>query len=196
VDRAREVLAVTDADNPDDAAPAAEQSRERVRELHADPLGSGARVLFAVEPADTIVLLTVLENADAVDQHEDAAIDAAADLLEQISDGGWPPDGEEPGLEFGDADEFLTRFFPQTRADVVARAAALARLTDLGALRTARNLSVAELAGRAGLRRDAAEAAEADLLPAEIGQVAAYVRGLGGTLRLTVSLDGEQHRLS
>jgi hypothetical protein len=194
VTQARELLAVEDSDEPD--APAAERSTARIRELHADPLGSGARVLFAAEPADTIVLLTVLENAEAVDQHEDAAIDAAAELLEQISDGGWPPTDDEPGLEFADGDEFLTRFFPQARADVVARAAALAGLTNLGALRTARNLSVADLAGRAGLRRDAAEAAEAHLPSAEIGEVAAYVRGLGGTLRLTVSLDGEQHRLS
>jgi hypothetical protein len=196
VDRAREVLAVADADNPDEAPPAVEQSRESVRELHADPLGSGARVLFAVEPADTIVLLTVLENAEAVDQHEDAAINAAAELLDQIREGGWPPGDDEAGLEFAGTDQFLTRFFPQARADVVARAAALAGLTDLAALRAARNLSVADLARRVGLRPDAAVAAEADLPSAEIGEVAAYVRGLGGTLRLTVSLDGKQHRLS
>jgi hypothetical protein len=195
VDRAREVLAVADADSPDEAPPAVEQSRESVRELHADPLGSGARVLFAVEPADTIVLLTVLENAEAVDQHEDAAINAAADLLGQIRDGGWPTD-DKAGLELAGTDQFLTRFFPQARADVVARAAALAGLTDLAALRAARNLSVADLARRVGLRPDAAVAAEADLPSAEIGEVAAYVRGLGGTLRLTVSLEGKQHRLS
>jgi hypothetical protein len=196
VDRAREVLAVADADNPDEAPPAAGQSRESVRELHADPLGSGARVLFAVEPADTIVLLTVLENAEAVEQHENAAIDGAADLLDQIREGGWPPGDDEADLEFAGTDQFLTRFFPQARADVVARAAALAGLTDLAALRAARNLSVADLARRVGLRPDAAGAAEADLPSAEIGEVAAYVRGLGGTLRLTVSLDGKQHRLS
>jgi hypothetical protein len=194
VAQARQLLAVEDADEP--GGPAPEWSTARIRELHADPLGSGARVLFAAEPADTIVLLTVLENAEAVDQHEDAAIDAAADLLGQISDGGWPTADDEPGLEFADADEFLIRFFPQARAEVRARAAALAGLTDLAALRAGRHLSVAELAGRAGLGTGAVASTEADLPSAEVADVAAYVRGLGGTLRLTVNLEGEQHRLS
>jgi hypothetical protein len=194
VAEARQLLA-DERDEPDGRA-TAQRPSARIRELHADPLGSGARLLFAAEPADTIVLLTVLENAEAVDQHEDAAIDAAAGLLDQICEGGWPASGDEPGLEFGDADEFLTRFFPEARAGVVTRAAALAGLTDLAALRAARQLSVAGLAGGAGLRPGVAAAAEADLQSAEIGAVAAYVRGLGGTLRLTVDLDGEQHRLS
>jgi hypothetical protein len=194
VAEARQLLAV-EHDEPGGQA-TAQRSSARIRELHADPLGSGARLLFAAEPADTIVLLTVLENAEAVDQHEDAAIDAAASLLDQISDGGWPPAGDEPGLEFGDAGEFLTRFFPQARADVVARAADLAGLTQLAALRTGSDLSLAELARRADLGPGEAASAEADLPSAEVADVAAYVRGLGGTLRLTVSLDGKQHRIS
>jgi hypothetical protein len=194
VARARQLLAVEDAVEPD--GPAAGRSTARIRELHADPLGSGARLLFAAEPADTIVLLTVLENAEAVDEHGDAAIDAAADLLDQVRDGGWPSAGDDAGLEFADTDQFLTRFFPQARADVVARAADLAGLTQLAALRTGSDLSLAELARRADLRPGQAASAEADLPSAEVADVAAYVRGLGGTLRLTVSLDGKQHRIS
>jgi hypothetical protein len=188
-------LLAAEHDEPD-AQATAQRSSTPIRELHADPLGSDARVLFAAESAETIVLLTVLENAEAVDQHEDAAIDAAADLLDQIRDGGWPPGGDEAGLEFASTDQFLTRFFPEARADVVARAALLPRLIDLAALRAAQHLSLAELARRAGLRPSAAAAAEADLSSAEVGDIAAYVRGLGGTLRLTVSLGTEERRLS
>jgi phage shock protein A len=188
-------LLAAEHDEPDVQA-TAERPSESIRELHADPLGSSARLLFAAEPSDTIVLLAVLENAEAVEQHESAAIGAAADLLDQIRDGGWPPAGDDAGLEFADADQFLTRFFPEARADVVARAAALAELTDLAALREAQHLSIAELARRAGLRPGAAASAEADLLSAELADVAAYVRALGGTLRLTVGLEGEQHRIS
>ncbi len=188
---ARRLLAAEDT-----APAAARQSRARIRELHSDPLGSDARVLFAIEPADAIVLLSVLEDAQAVALHREEAIDAAAELLDEISDHGWPPGVGEPGLEFSDTDEFLTRFFPQARTEVVARAAALAGLTGLAELRAERNVGIAELADRVGWRTSAAEFVEADLRSAEIADVAAYVRGLGGTLRLTVSLDGRQHRLS
>jgi phage shock protein A len=190
VAEARQLLAAEHGEP--DVQPTAQRSSESIRELRADPLGSGARLLFAAEPADTIVLLTVLENAEAVDQHEDAAIDAAADLLDQIRDNA----GDDAVLEFADADQFLTRFFPQARADVVARAAGLAGLTDLAALREARDLTIAELARRAGLRPAAAASAETDLSSAKVGDIAAYARGLGGTLRLTVSLGGEERRLS
>jgi nucleotide-binding universal stress UspA family protein len=79
-------------------------------ELRADPLGSDIRILFAVEPANTVTLLAVLEDPEAVSEHGDEAIRLASDLLAEIREAGWPADVEEVTLENSGA--FLARFFP------------------------------------------------------------------------------------
>jgi phage shock protein A len=79
-------------------------------ELQADPLGSEIAILFAVEPADTVTLLAVLEDAEAAGEHGEEAIGLASDLLTEIRDEGWPADID--AVMFRDSGEFLARFFP------------------------------------------------------------------------------------
>ncbi len=172
-----------------------------VLELRADPLGSGIRVLFAEEPRGTITLLTALEDAAAVRAHRDEAIELAADLLEQVRAGGWPPvagEGEaaRAGLEFADTAAFLSGFFPGNAEDVADRAAALTRAASLAGLREQRGVSRAELARRIGSSEQQTLATERNsLLVADLEQVAAYVRSLGGTLHLTARFGPEQRRI-
>ena len=46
---------------------------------------------MAVEPADTVTLLAVLDGEDAITEHRAQAIELAGDLLTDIRAGDWPP---------------------------------------------------------------------------------------------------------
>jgi phage shock protein A len=194
---ARRLLEEVRADDPAtaDGAAAGPGSRPEtdVLELRPDPLGSDARIFFAEEPTGTLTLLTVLEDARAVAEHHDSAIDLACELLEEIRDDGWPTDS----LEFGAADSFTTKFFPGRGPDLTARATALHAAILLTDLRERNDVSLPRLAERAGLNQGQAKLLELQgARHAHVEMLAAYARALGGTLRLTISLDGEDHRIS
>jgi hypothetical protein len=164
-----------------------------VLELRPDPLGSDARIFFAEEPTGTLTLLTVLEDARAVAEHHDSAIDLASELLEEIRDDGWPTDS----LEFGTAESFTTSFFPGRGPDLTARATALHAATLFTDLRERHDVSLPQLAERAGLSPGQVKLLELQGAgEADVGVLAAYARALGGTLRLTISLDGTDYRVS
>lgn len=94
-------------------------------ELRADPPGSSIRILLAVEPADTVTLLAVLEGADAVSEHGADAVRLASELLTDIRQDSWPAaDVDEVALE--DSGAFLARFFPADDGSIPRRAAVLA----------------------------------------------------------------------
>lgn len=174
-------------------------------ELHADPLGTDARILLAVEPADTVTLLAVLDGSAAVSEHRHLAISLAGELLTELRATGWPRDqdgADRPGsghsaeLTFADAAAFLATYFPGSAAGVKRRAAALAAASTLQRLRQEQQLSLVDLAGRT--RRPASELRRleiGELADAHVADAAAYVRALGGRLRLTAEFDGEQQVL-
>jgi hypothetical protein len=173
--------------------PRADRPESDVLELRPDPLGSDVRILFAEEPTGTLTLLTVLEDADAVDQHASTAIGLAAELLEHIRDEGWPTES----LQFDYGDALVARYLPGRGAELAARAAALSAATTLARLRERRGLTVRELAERAGLDENLVAIIEqGSLRHADVETLAACARALGGTLRLAVSLDGTEDRLS
>ena len=93
-------------------------------ELRADPLGSEIRILLAVEPADTVTLLAVLEGPDAAREHGVDAVSLASDLLTEIHEDGWPADIDEVAL--ADADAFVARYFPADDGSIRRRAGVLA----------------------------------------------------------------------
>jgi phage shock protein A len=159
-------------------------------ELRADPLGSGALIFFAEEPIGTLTLLAVLDDRHAVAEHHDAAFDLAGRFLEQIRDDGWPAGG----LAFARPESFVTHFLPGRDADLDARAAARAATVTLTRLRDQASLSMAQVAELAGLGEGQVKVLELRG-PAygEVEVLAAYARALGGTLRLTVDLDGARH---
>ena len=100
-----------------------------VLELRADPLGRDVRLLLAVEPADAVMLLAVLDGEDAIAEHRSQAIQLAGDLLSDIRAGTWPPadaaSASDLELTFADAATFLERFFPAASGAIAERAAAL-----------------------------------------------------------------------
>jgi hypothetical protein len=179
------------ADGPG-AAPVSRPEAD-VLELRADSLGSDARILFAEEPTGTLTLLTVLEDARAVTDHHDSATDLASELLEAIRDDGWPADG----LEFATAEPFIVKFFPDRGPDLAARAADLAETILLADLRERQEMSVPRLAERARLSQGQLKLLELQgVRYGDVDVLAAYARALGGTLRLTISLDGTDYRVS
>lgn len=170
-------------------------------ELRADPLGSQARLLFAEEPAGTITLLAVLDDAAAVREHEAKALALAGELLGQIRESGWPPADEDPAARevcFAGSGAFLARFFPLSAARIRERAAELAAGTSLALLREARGVSLADMARLTGTTAtDLRRLETSGLADAPPGSVSAYLRALGGRLTLTASFDdGPPERLS
>lgn len=77
------------------------------------PADSGIRILFAVEPPGTALLIAVLEGDDAVRDHYREAVLLASDVLREARAGQAP---EAAAHVFGDAPSFLEAFFPG-RAD-------------------------------------------------------------------------------
>ena len=182
----------------DDRAPAG------LFELRADPLGTDVRILLAIEPADTVTLLAVLDGSAAVSEHRDLAIRLAGKLLTELRTTGWPQDqdgadgagGGDAELTFADDGGFLATYFPGSAAGVKRRSAALATASALQRLRQEQQLSLVDLAGRT--RRAAGELRRleaGELADAHVADVAAYVRALGGRLRVTAEFDGQQQRL-
>ncbi len=169
-------------------------------ELRADPLGTDIRVLFAVEPADTVTLLAALDGVDAVSDHRDEAISLAGMLLTEIRDGNWPPadtEGTETGeVRFDDAATLLATMFPDRGAAIRGRAAELAEISTLAGLRQDSELTIADVAARADLNEQRIwEIEHAGFRAVELQEAAAYVRALGGRLDLTADF-GPTGRIS
>jgi len=75
------------------------------------PWHSDIRILFAVEPPGTALLIAVLEGPEAVeDQYPEAAM-ASADVLRRVRAGQAP---EAPAHAYNDPGSFLEEFYPGT----------------------------------------------------------------------------------
>ena len=168
-------------------------------ELRADALGTDARLLLADEPAGTITLLAVLDDAAAVREHRDVAIGLASDLLTRIRATGWPS-ADDPAtaqVHVAGSGAFLACYFPLDAAQVRDRAAELIAVASLRAQREDAGLSVADVAERSGLDpADISRIETQGLRDAPVGHVAAYTRALGRRLTLsTHPRDGATARL-
>jgi len=80
------------------------------------PADSGIRILFAVEPPGTALLIAVLEGGDAVRDHYREAVLLASAVLREAQAGPLDQAAEAAAHTFGDAQSFLEEFFPG-RAD-------------------------------------------------------------------------------
>ena len=164
-----------------------------VLELRADALGRDVRLLMAIEPADTVTLLAVLDGEEAIAEHHDQAIQLAGDLLADIRAGDWPPadalDAADLEVTFADPSTFLGRFFPADTGAIAERAAILGVAQTLAGLRSGNGMSLADLATEAGISEERLHAIEArGLRVAEVHEAVAYVRALGGRLTLSAEL--------
>jgi hypothetical protein len=73
------------------------------------PDDSGIRILFAVEPPGTALLIAVLEGDDAIRDHYRDAVFLASEVLQEAR---AYRAREEAAHAFGDAQSFLEEFFP------------------------------------------------------------------------------------
>ena len=161
-------------------------------ELQADPFGTEIRILLAIEPADTVTLLAVLEGQESVIQYRPRAIQLAGELLDELRDNGWRAgDAASPAVAFADVASFLERFFPGSEDAVHRRSAVLAAASTLTGLRRRRGLSLADVADRTGMTARELWRLETDgLRSAALDDVAVYLRGLGCRLEITALVGG------
>jgi DNA-binding XRE family transcriptional regulator len=175
-----------------------EDSAEGLLELRPGASGDGddIRIIFAVEPPGTALLIAVLEGHDAVRDRRREAIEASAELLRRARAGQAP---EAAAHAFGDARSFLGEFFPGRADEVEVGAAALvarARARTLAEQRTRLGLTQAQVAQRMGVRQERVSAIErAEPGSTEVRTLASYVEALGGRLEIVADLGDERVQL-
>jgi DNA-binding TFAR19-related protein (PDSD5 family)/DNA-binding XRE family transcriptional regulator len=161
------------------------------------PAGS-IRVIFAVEPPDTALLISVIEGGAAIRYQHAEATALSAEVLEQVRAG---LDPEATAVVFADTQSFIAEFFPGSASEVRARADALlasaqARRTAaadlLAGKREGLRMTMAEVAARMGVSQERISAIERDADAAQVRALAGYVEALGGRLEVIADFDGEQ----
>jgi hypothetical protein len=157
------------------------------------PGDSDIRLLFAVEPAGTALLIAVLEGHQAVKDDYDEAVELSSEVLQQVRYGQAP---EATALGFDDVPSFLHEFFPGSADEVEAGAAALAarnRARTLAGERARLGLSQREVAERMSVRPDRVAAIErAEPGATEVRTLARYVEALGGRLEIIADFGDER----
>jgi hypothetical protein len=157
------------------------------------PGDSDIRILFAVEPAGTALLIAVLEGHQAVKDDHDEAVELSAEVLQQVRYGQAP---QASALGFDDVQSFLDEFFPGSADEIEAGAAALAarnRARTLAGERARLGLSQREVAERMGVRPDRVAAIErAEPGATEVRTLARYVEALGGRLEIIADFGEER----
>jgi hypothetical protein len=168
--------------------PQASTVAQGLLELQADPRSADIRILCAFEPADTLTLLAVLQGKETISENRPLAIGLASELLGEIRADGWPAEMGDGAA--ADTATFLAKFFPDRISQVTSRAAELAAADTLAGLRRRRGLSLAEVARESGLTEHEAWKLETKGLDAaQLRDVAAYIRALGGRLELAAKPD-------
>ena len=147
------------------------------------PGDRGIRILFAVEPPGTALLIAVLEGQDAVRDDYPEAVWLSAGVLQRVRAGQAP---EAVAHAFAGARSFLAGFFPGQADGVLRGAAALIaanRPRPLAEQRTRPGLTQAQVARRMGVRQERVSAIErAGPGATEVRTLASYVEALGGRL--------------
>ncbi len=153
----------------------------------------GLRILFAVEPPGTALLVAVLDGHEAVRDHYHEAVLLASEVLREAQAGQAAEAAEHT---FADARSFLEEFFPGRADELAAGAAALVavnRAQTLAEQRARLGLTQAQVAARMGVRQERVSAIErADPRAAEVRTLAAYVEALGGRLDIIADFGSER----
>jgi hypothetical protein len=171
-----------------------ETGSEDLMELRPDGQGGGhVGIIFAIEPAGTALLISVVE-AGLADRHLVAeAVKVSGDVLRQVRAGQDPQAAE---WIFADAQSLADEFFPGTADEVRAGAAALVASTQVRTLadhRTRLGLTQAQLGARMRVGQERVAAIErAGPGATELRALAGYIHALGGRLEVTVHFDGDQ----
>jgi hypothetical protein len=155
--------------------------------------GGDVRIIFAVEPRGTALLISVIEGGSAARGQHNQAVAVSADVLRQVRAG---QDPEAAAVAFTGAQPFIDEYFPNSADEVRAGAdplVARARHGSLADHRIRLGLTEAEVAGRIGASLEQVSAIErADVDATEVRTLAAYIEALGGRLDVIADLGGEQ----
>jgi phage shock protein A len=205
-----EEMAAPDQADPEAATAAAARLREATaeieRELGRQPLPEGLlelrpgapgdgeiRLIFAIEPPGTALLIAVLEGREAARDQYPEAVMLSADVLREARADQAP---EVAAHGYDDTRSFVEEFYPGQAAEVDAGAAALVarnRARTLAEQRTRLGLSQTEVAGRMGIEPGQVAAIErADPGTTDVRTLVAYVEALGGRLELTAEFGGDR----
>jgi len=151
------------------------------------------RIIFAVEPPGTALLLAVLDGPEAVRDHHSEAVGLSSALLRQVRTG-KAPDAAAYALD--DPESFLDEFFPGGASEIAVGAAALVarnRARTLAEQRARLGLTQAQVAARMGVRQERVSAIErAEPGATEVRTLAGYVEALGGRLEIIADFGGER----
>ena len=170
---------------------------EGLSELRPEvPDGTEIRIIFAVEPPGTALLIAVLEGREAVRDQYAEAVTLSADVLRQARAGQAP---EAAAHGYDDPRLFLEEFHPGQAAEVQAAAAALVsrnRARTLAEQRTRLGFTQAEVAQRMGVRQERVSAIErAEPGATEVRTLAGYIEALGGRLEIIADFSGDRVQL-
>jgi phage shock protein A len=157
------------------------------------PGDSEIRLIFALEPPGTALLIAVLEGrAAARDQYREAVLLSADVLLEARA--GQAHEASAHGYDHPQS--LVEEFYPGQAAEVDAGASALLarnRARTLAEERTRLGLTQTEVAQRMGLRPEQVAAIErAEPGTTDVRTLVAYVEALGGRLELTAEFGGDR----
>ena len=167
---------------------------EGLLELRPGAPGDGEiRLIFAVEPAGTALLIAVLEGREAArDQYREAVM-LSADLLLEARAGQAP---EASARGYDDTRSLVEEFYPGQAAEVDAGASALVarnRARTLAEERTRLGLTQTEVAERMRVPLEQLAAIErADPGTTDVRTLVSYVEALGGRLEITAEFGGNR----
>ena len=160
------------------------------------PADSGIRILFAVEPPGTALLIAVLDGPDAVRDHYREAVLLASGVLREARAASSGQAAETAERTFGDAESFLEEFFPGRTDEIRTGAADLLtanRVRTLAEQRIRLGLTQAQIAARMGVRQERVSAIErAEPGATEVRTLAGYVEALGGRLDIIADFGTER----
>jgi hypothetical protein len=145
--------------------------------------GGDVRVIFAVEPAGSALLISVLHGLDAVAEQHRQAVSVSARILRQVRAG---QDREAPAVAFGSGELFADALFAGRADEAMAGAAELVTRSRAGTLADVRvrlGLSQEQVAERMAVPPGLVAAIERDEPSiTRLGAIAGYVEALGGRL--------------
>lgn len=151
------------------------------------------RVLFAVEPPGTALLIAVVHGRDAVLDNRTEAAKVSASVLRRVRAG---KDPDAAAVSFDDEESFVGEFFPDEAAEIRTGAAAMiarSRARLLIDQRTRLGLTQAQVAQRMGVQGDRVATIETAVPGGlEIRELAGYVEALGGRLEVVADFGGER----
>jgi len=155
-------------------------------------LAGDIRIIFAIEPPGTALLISVLEGGAAVQEQRGNAVSVSAEVLRLVRAGDDP---DAAAVGFTGSQAFLEEFFHDSADEVRAGANALVARAGPGSLASQRiklGLTEAQVAARMGVPKDRVSAIERDTDAMDVRTLATYVEALGGELRVNAAFGDEQ----